>query len=130
MKAQNPNITLQPGCQLVSVNGVCDSYNEVNRELWTAGKKVIEILEGSLVESCVRHSAGDIGTETCAICFEDVETDAVLAQLPCKHAFHEECISHWFSRGKGSCPLCNRFVSISKGGDGEHDQLGTNTCRH
>lgn len=49
--------------------------------------------------------------EECSICLEITSTDA--CRLPCGHAFHRSCFTHWARRaveGRGlkglSCPLC------------------------
>lgn len=109
-KLQNPCKPLQPGCILVSVNGVCQCYDQMSKELWGIGKKVLEVMEGSPLDSCPQVLAADYNIETCRICFENLQPESVLIELPCKHGFHEECIGHWFAMGKGSCPLCVRFV--------------------
>ena len=50
---------------------------------------------------------------TCAICLECIESESVNNckkeySLPeCNHAFHTECIIHWFRQGNSSeCPCC------------------------
>ena len=44
----------------------------------------------------------------CAICHEPVGADAeeAVALTPCKHTFHEACITPWFERGNETCPMC------------------------
>mmetsp|Transcript_73926 Transcript_73926/g.128203 ORF Transcript_73926/g.128203 Transcript_73926/m.128203 type:complete len:195 (+) Transcript_73926:65-649(+) len=128
---QNPGKKLQPGCRLVSVNGIreSDSFTDVNYELWKAGKKVLEVMEGSLTDSLSQVCADECNTDTCAVCLQDVQTTTQLVELPCKHAFHEDCIGHWFAQGKATCPLCQSFVVV------EHrvcDEVwpSTEACRH
>jgi len=58
------------------------------------------------------------GTEICAICHEDMETD--IYSLPeCTHKYHTNCIMHWFRAGHNTCPLCNNtgINNIHTGGD-------------
>ena len=44
----------------------------------------------------------------CAICREEFDDNNQIYYLPeCNHAFHTECILHWFRYGRQSCPLCN-----------------------
>jgi len=43
---------------------------------------------------------------TCAICFMPFEEGDRIADLPCKHEFHVDCLKIWVQR-KNSCPLCN-----------------------
>lgn len=42
----------------------------------------------------------------CAVCLEEVTVGTYLRMLPCHHAFHDVCISHWLSCAN-RCPLCN-----------------------
>ena len=50
----------------------------------------------------------------CVICLETFDTHDSIIMLPCKHAFHKNCIQEWF-KFKLTCPLCNQqfFVSDS-----------------
>eukprot|EP00871_Galdieria_phlegrea_P005758 jgi/Galph1/66/GphlegSOOS_G4790.1 len=48
----------------------------------------------------------------CAVCLETVEVDNHLRLLPCGHAFHVQCITHWLTCGN-RCPLCNEAVRLS-----------------
>ena len=43
------------------------------------------------------------GEEECSICLEKLNNNHV--SLPCKHHFHENCITKWFDN-KHECPLC------------------------
>ncbi len=40
--------------------------------------------------------------ECCSICLEKLDNHIT---LPCKHHFHEKCITEWFNN-KQDCPLC------------------------
>lgn len=56
-------------------------------------------------------------SNTCSICFE--ETSGVNSgNLPCGHAFHFNCITHWFNSCKDdthkSCPNCRTSFDVSK----------------
>jgi len=47
---------------------------------------------------------------TCIICLSDFGVEDDIVQLPCKHAFHTECIAKWLSRSR-HCPLrCPQVV--------------------
>ncbi|ERN20675.1 hypothetical protein AMTR_s00070p00189230 [Amborella trichopoda] len=55
-------------------------------------------------------SANDGNLDQCAICQVDYEEGEALVNLPCKHAYHLECINNWFQINK-VCPVCNKEVS-------------------
>jgi len=42
----------------------------------------------------------------CAICLSEYEPEAVVAQLPCSHAYCCSCIEEWLLKGNSECPLC------------------------
>lgn len=42
----------------------------------------------------------------CSICLCEYEEGEKLISLPCKHIFHDECITSWTNNNK-RCPLCN-----------------------
>ncbi|GMH89972.1 hypothetical protein TL16_g11627 [Triparma laevis f. inornata] len=48
--------------------------------------------------------------DSCPVCLEDYVPDESLKLLPCKHAFHEDCIKPWLTQQQGSCPLCKEIV--------------------
>ncbi|CAI5468941.1 unnamed protein product [Closterium sp. Yama58-4] len=45
------------------------------------------------------------GEEACAVCHEDMGVGAVTQQLPCRHAYHSDCILPWLAQSN-SCPVC------------------------
>jgi len=48
--------------------------------------------------------------EECSLCLEEFQTGEELLQLPCRHLFHESCVSPWFRRSL-TCPLCKFELS-------------------
>jgi hypothetical protein len=48
---------------------------------------------------------GAAAEDTCTICLEQFAEGAVLFVLPCKHAFHTDCISPWLKM-HSECPSC------------------------
>uniref|UniRef100_A0A1A9WIM0 RING-type domain-containing protein n=1 Tax=Glossina brevipalpis TaxID=37001 RepID=A0A1A9WIM0_9MUSC len=46
----------------------------------------------------------------CAICLDGIELGSSVIKLPCKHMFHELCITRWF-RLRYICPLCRSRCS-------------------
>lgn len=54
---------------------------------------------------------GEIQTAAheCAICLEEMLTGTAVRILPCRHAFHHDCVNHWLAvRNKTTtyCPMC------------------------
>ncbi|OQS03144.1 paladin [Thraustotheca clavata] len=41
----------------------------------------------------------------CTVCFEGFHHEELVTQLPCKHAFHAECLAPWLMTHQ-DCPLC------------------------
>ena len=55
-----------------------------------------------LVEEVVDGSREE---EVCGICMESYEIGQVRKVLPCKHAFHSNCIDRWLSMQSTKCPM-------------------------
>ncbi|CAI5476989.1 unnamed protein product [Closterium sp. Yama58-4] len=53
----------------------------------------------------VREEDVEGGVEACAVCHEDMGVGAVTQQLPCRHAYHSDCILPWLAQSN-SCPVC------------------------
>lgn len=45
----------------------------------------------------------------CSVCLMNFEPETIVAELQCRHIFHEECIRRWLA-DKPSCPLCRAPV--------------------
>jgi len=45
--------------------------------------------------------------DACTICLDDYEIGDKLRCLPCRHAFHGNCIAKWLIERSATCPLCN-----------------------
>lgn len=44
----------------------------------------------------------------CHVCLSSFSQDETLVTLPCKHFFHEECISNWICKESSKCPVCRQ----------------------
>lgn len=56
-------------------------------------------------------------SEQCAVCIEDLGEEKELSVLPCGHAFHSDCIAHWFRFKKAAvrrCPVCKLDTLLTK----------------
>jgi len=53
---------------------------------------------------------------TCSICLCEYEKEDKLVSLPCKHVFHEDCITSWTDHNT-RCPLCNSDLESISGNE-------------
>ena len=54
----------------------------------------------------------DAGKEECIIClleFSEDDTSQKIAELSCKHIYHEGCIKEWI-KNNDICPICRRPI--------------------
>lgn len=68
------------------------------------------IVQRNLVESLPRIPACDSGCTECGVCLSEMEPNLRVVQLPCRHAFHTQCISKWLTQCKNTCPLCSKLI--------------------
>lgn len=43
----------------------------------------------------------------CAVCYED---KACTCRLSCRHTFCRSCITEWYIKGNGGCPMCRQTI--------------------
>lgn len=74
-----------------------------------------ELLERNSEGEIVKYTGEDLGmgevqTSTsqheCCVCLEIMPPGEQVRILPCRHAFHHECINGWFKQSKFTCPMC------------------------
>lgn len=61
-----------------------------------------------LVQSLPRSKVAvdsELLTKDCAVCKDEFEVNQEVITLPCKHAFHTDCILPWLQTS-GTCPVC------------------------
>ncbi|CAK1361102.1 E3 ubiquitin-protein ligase [Cercospora beticola] len=66
----------------------------------------------SVIDSIPQRAIGasdmdENGEAQCSICFEAVEQEEQVTELPCKHWFHHECVSLWLIK-RNTCPICRK----------------------
>jgi hypothetical protein len=65
---------------------------------------------------------GDHSLDACTICLDDYEVGDKLRCLPCKHAFHANCIAKWLIERSATCPLCNVELYEEEEDDDDDDE--------
>jgi len=43
----------------------------------------------------------------CGICLGDLDSQEDSMELPCKHAFHRDCVAEWLTKHSALCPFCS-----------------------
>ncbi|KAL8498313.1 hypothetical protein ACS0TY_021581 [Phlomoides rotata] len=68
------------------------------------------VVDGGAAAELLTVEVSDSG-QCCTVCMEGFhfQGGGEAKQLPCSHAFHGNCISHWLSM-HNSCPLCRRKI--------------------
>lgn len=66
--------------------------------------KVLDASAERCMVSC--HNAYFGSSTDSQICLSDYEAEDDCRVLKCRHAFHKECVDHWLSAGRNSCPSC------------------------
>ncbi|KAJ2472840.1 hypothetical protein GGI02_001292 [Coemansia sp. RSA 2322] len=51
----------------------------------------------------------------CGICMEEYKPEEHVVELPCKHAYHKDCIEHWLGMN-GTCPICRAAIEARSDG--------------
>ena len=80
-------------------------------------------LEGRLKGA---HGGTDSGKDDdeephCSICLSEYEEGDKCVSLPCKHVYHEDCVSSW-TTNHTRCPLCNLDLESVAGDNSSEDQ--------
>jgi hypothetical protein len=93
----------------------------LNRDLTPEDYELLLLLDSTVSkkttdESTLQSLAEVIATDEhlgdmCMICMLDYEVGDKLTSLPCKHAFHCDCVGTWLRDHSQSCPLCNAKVA-------------------
>lgn len=48
----------------------------------------------------------------CSVCMDDLSEGQEVKRLPCRHAFHRECIYNWLCRESTKCPVCRTDTRV------------------
>lgn len=59
----------------------------------------------------------DTDNPTCAICFETITKNKLVAKTPCGHVYHKTCMTNWFRRRNimfsPTCPSCRALIPVT-----------------
>ncbi|KAL6883339.1 hypothetical protein ACP4OV_010753 [Aristida adscensionis] len=70
-------------------------------------QRQIEMIGGVVRAGTDEQERGDL----CVICLDPIDADEELRVLPCRHAFHRQCVDKWFAIGNLVCPICKFEVA-------------------
>ncbi|KAE9596982.1 hypothetical protein Lal_00007774 [Lupinus albus] len=88
-------------------------YDEVVNMVMEESAREVKMVPASKTEidSLKKVNLGkDITMEECSICLVEFNGDKKVLAMPCKHMYHQECITQWLQRS-GVCPLCRYSLS-------------------
>jgi DNA-directed RNA polymerase subunit RPC12/RpoP len=71
-----------------------------------ASKEALNALEKVKIdEENLKEIRKNSNCENCSVCKDDFDLDQQIVNLPCKHSFHEDCLTPWLTE-RNSCPTC------------------------
>eukprot|EP00613_Pedinella_sp_CCMP2098_P049147 CAMPEP_0171835698 /NCGR_PEP_ID=MMETSP0992-20121227/11141_1 /TAXON_ID=483369 /ORGANISM="non described non described, Strain CCMP2098" /LENGTH=424 /DNA_ID=CAMNT_0012451577 /DNA_START=24 /DNA_END=1298 /DNA_ORIENTATION=- len=132
-KAADPNLKECANCETIGAHLKCAKCKAISycskacqKQHWKNGHKKLCLTpeerrpqtltsRGVGENSCnprgAEEGGGDSGDTNCPLCLDSLSVDAVCT-LPCKHAFHQECVKQLRKHGvQQVCPLCRAALS-------------------
>ncbi len=64
--------------------------------------------------------------DNCIICLGNLEENEAIAELKCKHIFHQECLKNWIdsTNPKGqTCMVCSRHIWLTEKESSNRDEV-------
>uniref|UniRef100_A0A0D9W2Y1 RING-type domain-containing protein n=1 Tax=Leersia perrieri TaxID=77586 RepID=A0A0D9W2Y1_9ORYZ len=63
-----------------------------------------------------REAGGEDGSGSgmteCSVCLSRIRVGEATRRLPCRHAFHRDCVDRWLLSCRRTCPLCRVYVVV------------------
>lgn len=87
------------------------------------------IVQRNLVDRLPVCLAADCGCSECGVCLAELDPNARVVQLPCRHAFHSTCISKWLTQCKNTCPLCSALIDTNQTAQAQEKARAQNVAR-
>ena len=99
------------------VNSVEFSDKKYKRIISDNGKKELKKLP-------FKKNDDNYKNDICPIIQTEFDDNEIITQLPCKHCFNTEAITHWLEKEKAECPICRLELDYNeiKIEDQEQDQ--------
>ena len=89
-----------------SYSTISHRYEETEPSTKNMDEHLQRLVEGNYMKTAALVESSLSDTTNCHICLEEYEDDDEIAQTPCKHLFHKNCIFSWFKRFFTTCPSC------------------------
>ncbi|BAF14215.1 receptor homology region, transmembrane domain- and RING domain-containing protein 6 [Oryza sativa Japonica Group] len=58
------------------------------------------------------EDGGSGGLTECSVCLSRIRVGEATRRLPCRHAFHRDCVDRWLLSCRRTCPLCRVYVVV------------------
>lgn len=71
------------------------------------------VVKQNFVDGLPRLLGRDCSSTECGVCLGGLDPDSLVVELPCKHTFHDACITKWLTQCKNTCPICSSPVRSS-----------------
>uniref|UniRef100_A0A7S2K986 RING-type domain-containing protein n=1 Tax=Zooxanthella nutricula TaxID=1333877 RepID=A0A7S2K986_9DINO len=65
------------------------------------------------VQGLPRASREEFMGRECGVCLDAFGSGDAVVALPCRHYFHEACITKWLTECRHTCPLCGEAVAVA-----------------
>lgn len=85
-------------------------FNNLFVDVPKTGIKPVQLQKVSSLLRRDRDKSG-IDQPACTICLVDYKKTERVRQLPCKHNFHDQCITTWLKHNT-TCPLCVSTIEV------------------